>query len=30
MAALASWPEAAWFTKGTPSQVKGQVKALVA
>jgi endoglucanase len=29
MAVLASWPEATWFTKGTPSQVNTQVKALV-
>jgi endoglucanase len=29
MAVLASWPEATWFTKGTPSQVNSQVKALV-
>lgn len=29
MAILASWPEATWFTKGTPSQVNGQVKTLV-
>ncbi len=29
MAALASWPEATWFTKGTPTQVKGQVAQLV-
>jgi endoglucanase len=29
MAALASWPEAAWFTKGTPTQVKAQVAQLV-
>ena len=29
MAALASWPEAAWFTKGTPAQVKAQVAQLV-
>ena len=29
MAALASWPEAAWFTKGTPAQVKAQVTQLV-
>ena len=29
MATLASWPEAAWFTKGTPSQVNSQVKTLV-
>jgi endoglucanase len=29
MAKLASWPEATWFTKGTPSQVNGQVRDLV-
>src|SRR5262249_54046301 len=29
MAKLASWPEATWITKGTPSQVEGQVHALV-
>ncbi len=29
MAALASWPEAAWFTKGTPGQVKSEVAQLV-
>jgi endoglucanase len=29
MAVLASWPEATWFTKGTPSEVNSQVKTLV-
>jgi endoglucanase len=29
MAKLASWPEAVWYTKGTPSQVKDQVRTLV-
>ena len=29
MAKLATWPEAAWFTKGTPSEVNGQVRDLV-
>jgi len=29
MAKLASWPEAAWFTDGTPAQVNTQVRALV-
>jgi len=29
MAKLASWPEAAWFTSGSPSEVNGQVKSLV-
>lgn len=29
MAKLATWPEATWFTKGTPSQVNGQVRDLV-
>jgi endoglucanase len=29
MAKLATWPEAAWFTKGTPSEVNGQVRTLV-
>lgn len=29
MATLASWPEAAWFTQGTPSEVNTQVRALV-
>jgi endoglucanase len=29
MAKLASWPEAAWFTKGTPAEVSTQVKKLV-
>jgi len=29
MAKLASWPEATWFTSGTPSQVAQQVSALV-
>jgi len=29
MAKLATWPEAAWFTKGTPAEVKDQVKTLV-
>jgi endoglucanase len=29
MAKLASWPQAAWFTKGTPAQVKAEVKSLV-
>lgn len=29
MAKLASWPEAVWFTKGTPGQVRGQVSTLV-
>jgi len=28
MAKLASWPEATWFTKGTPSQVNSQVRDL--
>jgi endoglucanase len=30
MAELASWPEAAWFTSGTPAQVHQQVRDLVA
>ncbi|GAA5199240.1 glycoside hydrolase family 6 protein [Rugosimonospora acidiphila] len=29
MARLATWPEAAWFTTGTPAQVKDQVRTLV-
>lgn len=29
MAKLATWPEAAWFTKGTPAEVSKQVKKLV-
>jgi endoglucanase len=29
MAKLASWPEATWFTKGTPSQVDNEVRDLV-
>jgi endoglucanase len=29
MAKLASWPEAAWFTKGSPSEVHDQVQTLV-
>ena len=29
MAKLASWPEAQWFTKGTPSEVESQARALV-
>jgi len=29
MAKLASWPEATWFTSGTPSQVAQQVSALM-
>jgi endoglucanase len=29
MARLASWPEAAWFTKGTPTEVNRQVRTLV-
>ena len=29
MAKLASWPEAVWFTKGTPGQVRAQVSTLV-
>jgi endoglucanase len=29
MAKLASWPEAQWFTKGTPSEVESQAGALV-
>ncbi|HEY2794763.1 MAG TPA: glycoside hydrolase family 6 protein [Micromonosporaceae bacterium] len=29
MALLASWPEAQWFTSGTPAQVNTQVKTLV-
>jgi endoglucanase len=29
MAKLASWPEAAWFTSGTPDQVRQQVRDLV-
>jgi endoglucanase len=29
MARLASWPEAQWFTKGTPSDVEGQARTLV-
>jgi endoglucanase len=29
MAKLASWPEATWFTKGTPSRVNNQVRDLV-
>jgi endoglucanase len=29
MAKLASWSEATWFTKGTPSQVESQASALV-
>ncbi len=30
MGVLATWPEATWFTKGTPAQVNSQVKTLVA
>ena len=29
MAKLASWPEATWFTGGTPAEVKGQVAKLM-
>ena len=29
MAKLASWPEAAWFTDGTPEQVESKVRTLV-
>ncbi|MFJ9519917.1 glycoside hydrolase family 6 protein [Kitasatospora sp. NPDC101801] len=29
MAELASWPEAAWFTDGTPAQVESRVRSLV-
>ena len=29
MAKLATWPEATWITKGTPSQVEGQASALM-
>jgi endoglucanase len=29
MAKLASWPEATWFTKGTPSEVNAQARDLV-
>ncbi len=29
MAKLATWPEATWFTQGTPAQVKDQVRTLV-
>jgi endoglucanase len=29
MAKLATWPEATWITKGTPSQVESQARALV-
>jgi endoglucanase len=29
MAKLASWPEATWFSKGTPSQVNSQMGDLV-